>query len=240
MGWRLASKLAAALTVLACGCSLLVDVNGLNGGDAPAPDAGGGSDAGRDVVTPSGDAGIGAPKDANAEAEAGPETPCGGSGDCIVFVTSSATNGAIGGISGGDAICAARSQSASATARVRGRKYFAWLSADADSPGARFNHATIPYKRPDGTTVAGDWNELTSGALRSGINVDETGSPIPGNDRVWTGTGPSGAALGESCGGWNTTSGSGRTGRAQLVDNGWTQQQLDGCGVNARIYCFEQ
>src|SRR5262245_61095552 len=89
---------------------------------------------------------------------------------CLVFLSSTEQAGDLGGIAGADAIC----QSLAHAADLPGT-YRAWLSDGNASPSTRFSRSTAPYTLVDGTLIAGNWNELTGGALQHAIDLAETG-----------------------------------------------------------------
>ena len=96
---------------------------------------------------------------------------------CRVFVTSTTHDGNLGGLAGADAICQARA----AAAGLPGT-YLAWLSDGSASPATRFlTQSAGPYRLVNGTTIADDWADLTSGDLDAPINITETGDP-PGGE----------------------------------------------------------
>ena len=47
------------------------------------------------------------------------------------------------------------------------------------SPDSRFSRGVGPYVLVDGTIVANNWSDLTSGTLRHAIDETETGRPPP-------------------------------------------------------------
>jgi hypothetical protein len=85
-----------------------------------------------------------------------------------VFITSLQWTANLGGAAGADAKCQAAANGASL-----GGTWMAWLSTSTSTPDARFTHSTVPYKLLDGTLIANDWADLTSGALENPINRDE-------------------------------------------------------------------
>jgi len=154
-----------------------------------------------------------------------------------VFVSTTAmTSGAFGGNAGGDAICQSLSDG-----RRFGGTWKAWLSDASNTPGTRFTHASVPYRMIDGTVVANDWNELTSGTLRHAIDLDETGAQS--FVEVWTGTVRNGRAEGDHCSAWSSGAATvrGEAGSSSATDFQWTAATLEACDVaTAHLYCFEQ
>jgi hypothetical protein len=171
----------------------------------------------------------------------------------VVFITSeNFTGGSLGGLDGADAIC----QKFAAAGNLPG-KYRAWLADTAGSPGTRFTKSGGPYKLVDGSLVANDWPDLTSGALRHPINLTERGGTPqtttvcePRAVYVWTGSGAAGNPINPeaSCGDWsNDASGSFLVGRGDVMDSTWSYacggigNPTPFCGnFGAALYCFQQ
>jgi hypothetical protein len=110
-----------------------------------------------------------------------------------MFVTSTAYFASLGGLAGADIKC--NDAVASATARVLGRTFKAWLSSESESASSRLVHGTGAYVLADGTTIVADnWTDLTDGTLTIGIDQDEMGADASGQD-VWTGTAADGSMI---------------------------------------------
>jgi hypothetical protein len=160
-----------------------------------------------------------------------------------VFVSSQTFDGNLGDIGGADGKC----QSLASAVGLQGT-YRAWISDSNGSVLQRFTMSTIPYHLVDGTLVANNWTDLTSGALRHAISLTETGGPPPattvssGHD-VWTDT-TSGAGLNvisEGCGDWNNAGATGVVGDYTQTSGAWTfRASATGCSGTATLYCFEQ
>lgn len=163
-----------------------------------------------------------------------------------VFVTSTTYNGNLGGLTGADAKCQAR-----ANATSLGGTWKAWLSDSRTSASSRLTHATVPYKRVDGFTVASDWKDLTDGSLQESIRVTELKTKLGDQgsffSKAWTNTKANGqiADAYSSCNNW--TSGSASTGNGWAGtflnrDTQWTESGSDPCSVinTNHLYCFEQ
>jgi hypothetical protein len=167
--------------------------------------------------------------------------PCGGETSKCMFVTSSLPRGNLGGLAGADATCNAL---ASAADLPGAGDYLAWLSAGGVSPSSRFTRATVPYKEVDGTTIADDWNDLTScdpSCLDAPITLNEAGGVVPVFEGVWTGTSVAGAPQGPDCSAWTLESGSGQAGIVTNSDQRWTAFGNGNCGSNTfHLYCFQQ
>jgi len=175
-----------------------------------------------------------------------------------VFVTSSKYNGNFHGIAGADAYCQGIADN---SPLVTGCTFQAWLADSTTSPAgsttpwtttASFAQSTVPYKLVDGTTVANDWTELTSGTLQNPINVDETGSvPFASTatqEGVWTGTNADGTPI---CAGPSSSCNCLDWGFAWLgnSDGGisdansnspFTNWDISDCTFEFPIYCFEK
>ncbi|MCC6600011.1 MAG: DUF1554 domain-containing protein [Crocinitomicaceae bacterium] len=162
-----------------------------------------------------------------------------------VFVSSTTTNGNIGGLSGADNICQTRADAASL-----GGTWKAWLSSSTQSVSSRFTQYATPYRLVDGTLIANNWADLTDGAIQNPINKTESGTITP-NGFVWTHT---------------TTNGSSATSNPSQICNNWTEAtsgntlvhcagspfQTNGdwtagysgcaypCNLTAPLFCFEQ
>jgi hypothetical protein len=168
------------------------------------------------------------------------EGVCGGATSKCVFITSTLHDGNLGGLSGADAICQARAEAPGSLAAPG--TYKAWLSTEAESAASRLTHATVPYKRVDGTTVADNWTDLTDGSLDAPINTDDLGAIDP-NSSKWTGTSPDGSFSAPDCSGWLSDSGAdeGRRGRVNPLDGAWTSFDVQSCFLStAGLYCFQQ
>lgn len=154
------------------------------------------------------------------------------------FVTSTSTNGNMGGLAGADAICAAR-----ALAGGLSGTYKAWLSDSSVSAASRLNHSPVAYRLVDGTMIANDWEDLTDGSLDAPPNVDEFGHST-GSVTIWTGTNGEGAAFApHSCADWTSPSSDviGVFGFSGYYDTpAWTLGYFDYCDALNRLYCLEQ
>jgi hypothetical protein len=73
-------------------------------------------------------------------------------------------------IDNADTVCGQR-----ATAAGLGGSWVAWISSSTSSASSRLDHGAIPYRLLDGTEIAANWTELTSGALKHAISVNEHG-----------------------------------------------------------------
>lgn len=155
----------------------------------------------------------------------------------IVFLSSTTTDGNLGGLTGADAFC----QNLATMAGLPGT-YMAWLSDGTGSPATRFTQALVPYKTLDGMVVAAAWGDLIDGTLMNPINVTEEGVAVVA--RVWSGTGTNGAVTGsDDCSQWAVTGTNGGTGLSTATNGDWTNDSTtpnDVCTANHHVYCFQQ
>ncbi len=174
---------------------------------------------------------------------------CSGNGTCglcLAFVTSSAQNGNLGGLTGADAVCQAR-----ATAAGLPGTYMAWLSNGTDSPASRFTRATASYTLVDGTVLASNFEDLVGGTLNSALNKTETGQTVPGGPGTvfaWTNTLTTGLSEGSDdnsdCANWTAAAvNQANIGDVQASSALWTD--IGGgitavCSGQNRLYCFQQ
>lgn len=157
-----------------------------------------------------------------------------------MFITATAYQGNLGGLTGADAKC----QAAADAADLPGT-YKAWLADTTGTPSTRFYQSPGPYRLVNGTTIANNWADLTDGALLAPINLTETNTP---NDyRAWTNATPNGAltisASDFSCTNWSTIAGAGQYGSATQTDGRWTEWpnlQTQACIDSVPLYCFQQ
>ncbi len=156
----------------------------------------------------------------------------------IVFVTSIKYNGAMGGISGANSLCATRATAGGLTGTFK-----AWIStSSANDPESAFTHHTHGYVLPNGTKVADDWSDLTDGTLDNPINQNESGSSTGGS--VWTTTDETGQydGSGNTCSNWASSS-SGVSGTIGDADSttGWSNYGYTrACNLTNKLFCFEQ
>jgi hypothetical protein len=174
-------------------------------------------------------------------------------GSCLAFVTSTTSNGNLGGLVGADRICQERAEAGGLWGR-----YKAWLSSAVDSPSSRFRCTAAScssrgYRRVDGITIANDWADLTAcdtaagECLAAAIVVSELNKPVTTNP-AWTNTQINGAPDGDangSCGNWTVGSNSvggplGRVGLPELKNREWTDALIDSCARANSLYCFQQ
>ena len=175
-----------------------------------------------------------------------------------VFATSQAfVAGELGGLSGADDICRKLAVSAGLSS-----SYAAWLSDDTGSPVSRFPENAGPYVLIDGTIVANNWTDLTSGTLRHPIDLNEMGGPPAHStesvtsEAVWTDTTANGTLsatifpAGGSCNDWSDPMGTTVVfGSIEFSTKDWSEVGGESsgpglaptvCESSAALYCFEQ
>ncbi|HRI71476.1 MAG TPA: hypothetical protein PK156_44890, partial [Polyangium sp.] len=170
-----------------------------------------------------------------------------------VFVTSTIYKGDLGGLAGADAKCQTRAKAAGLDGEFK-----AWLSDSKTSAASRLTHAQVPYVRVDGSVLAKDWTEWTSGQLRVPLQLTELGGwptiiPHPpgcDNSLVWTNTKEDGSLVSKTrtCNDWTDGASPpgpdkggiwGQTHSTSLWSNE-CKSELTGCKDEFPLYCIEQ
>jgi len=157
----------------------------------------------------------------------------------VVFVTSEAYDGALGGLPGADDKCNTLAMEAGL---ANAGSFLAWLSAEGKSPASRMVHHDVPYLLLDGQTIiATSWTDLTDGTLNNPITIDELGM-VASDNSVWTGTTAAGEATSPSCKGWTSPKKGdpGLRGILGAVNKEWSDSAAASCGYGARLICVEQ
>jgi hypothetical protein len=128
-----------------------------------------------------------------------------GNGD----LASWADSGGTAGLAGADAVCRARAAAAHLPDVDR---FHAWMS---DSTADAIDRVWFlgPWVRLDGFPLAVTRAEMlgTTGALLTGLNVDDAGAYVTGTlgeDKSWTGTQYTGQATTDNCADWSSSLGS--------------------------------
>lgn len=171
---------------------------------------------------------------AAGDPDAAPPTADGATGaHKVVFATSSEHTGDLGGLDGGDDLCAERAADGGLAGSFR-----AWLSSPEQPAGERLAHADVPYARTDGVRVADDWDDLVDGELAAPIDRDESGARVFGD--AWTGTLSSGGAADASCDGFASEDEVGLCGSTGEAGAGWTDNIRPPCTSPLHLYCIEQ
>jgi hypothetical protein len=149
-----------------------------------------------------------------------------------VFVTSTTiVGGSIGGLPGADDFCRTLAVQAGL-----GSSYSAWLSDAVSSPLARFAEDVGPYQLVDGTIVANNWKELTSGKLRHAIDLTERVAEPQLSDGAcagrfaWSDTTSTGDLVSSalSCQQWSDPMGVGASWASTIATTSWS----DACEAN--------
>lgn len=176
----------------------------------------------------------------------------------VIFVTSQAFTGNLGGVAGADVKCQSLAQAAKLTGTFK-----AWLGNSTTTADSRTTHATVPYTLVNGVVVANNYAGLISGHLLNGINVTELNTQSLGGTATecffggtgkfaWTNANPDGSIANtnavNSCGSdWNdvgpSTAGGpfGVVGVIGQVDGSWTVACASAeCETTAPLYCIEQ
>jgi len=164
---------------------------------------------------------------------------------CLAFVTSTTSNGNLGGLVGADRMCQERAEAGGFWG-----SYKAWLSNAVDSPSSRFrctaeSCSSMGYERVDEQIIASNWNTLTHQDLTNPVNITELGGTISVDTATWTHTRQNGTPdifMTASCQNWTAGSNvaGGDTGRPEVVDREWTDSGADICVRALALYCFQQ
>jgi Stigma-specific protein, Stig1 len=160
--------------------------------------------------------------------------------DCVrrVFSTAFWTQGNMGGLTGGDALCQQYADSVGL-----GGTYKVWLSDSSGSPATRFTRSAARYLLPNGVLVANNWADLTDGTLVAPINVNEYGGSVS-DSMIFTNTRADGSLAFDfsSCANWSSTAGTAWFGWNIYANSLWTDWFVGSsrCDDSGRLYCFEQ
>lgn len=150
----------------------------------------------------------------------------------LVFVTSTASTGNLGGIAGADALCQGRAAAAGLVGTYR-----AWLSTSTTSALARIGTAS-GWIRRDGKPFARTQADLLAGRHLYPVRLTETGADVGVSD-FFQSTNASGALSGGTCGDWTLAdSSSVRTGRTSGVGSLFSQGSSTTCAATLRVVCF--
>jgi hypothetical protein len=216
-----------------------------------------GSDAGGDALG-MGDA---APGDSSSLGDGGDAGSADASGDASdgfdgyvgplfrrVFITSAYVQADFGGVAGGDVLCNTAASSASL-----GGTWVSWTSTSGNDVASRMTHSLVPYKLLDGTLIAPNWTDLTSGTLSNPINRDEHGNLVALDAGAttylegvaWTATQIDGTHYtSQDCASFTTNLSSVGTyavsGYDTAMGSQWTLGANIDCNYYAALYCFEQ
>ncbi len=159
----------------------------------------------------------------------------------LVFATSKAYSGALGGLDGADDKCNALAMEAGL---ANAGAFMAWMSDGGASPTSRMEPWSGRYLLVNGTMIAESWADLCDGSLAAPIAVDEKGGLVAADDvpAAWTGTGAKGLADAARCVEWKDGSKGavGRRGSLLATDAGWTSHADAVCSLLSRLICVEQ
>jgi Sushi repeat (SCR repeat) len=158
----------------------------------------------------------------------------------IMFTTSTTQTPVLGGLSGGDAICA----TLAANAGLAGT-YKAWLSTSTVNAISRLAGAS-GWVRTDGKPVVNSLVDLAQGRLLYPPRLDELGNDLGADPIVMTGTATDGTVMNTfgsytTCSDYTSTGALSdmlSTGYASASSNLFTTASSMGCGSRARLYCF--
>lgn len=159
-----------------------------------------------------------------------------------VFVTSTTSTGALGGLAGADAAC----QNLAETAGLKGL-YMAWLSDSTGAAATRQKQHNLPYALVDGTVIANNWADLIDGTLIASINKTQTGAAVTAPLQVFTASNANGTLNGSHCTNW-TSGASGQNGEygtSGQTNANWTKQASPTtanrrCNTAKRLICIQQ
>jgi hypothetical protein len=169
----------------------------------------------------------------------------------FIFVTTLASKGNKGGLTGADSTCQSEAEANSLPGA-----YKAWLSITLAGPQTTFMRAMVPYVLPGSLeVVANDWIGLTSGALAHAIDRHADGGLIDPVQEFWTGTTANGLpsltdtavtlqeqAIIHNCVGWfaEIPERSGTVGTSGAVDSSWSDFTERTCDNELRHICVQQ
>lgn len=172
----------------------------------------------------------------------------GSCGACLVFLSSSTSNGNLGGLDGADKIC--QDLARAVTPAPLPGVYKAWLSTHArpnESPySGRMRRSGQPYKLVNGTQIAANWDDLTDRNLAAPINVTESGQTVTNFTSAWTNTHPDGWAIQTAsywtCNAWRSGSDSDAAivGGVTFANEQWSILYQPNCSNAMHLYCFQQ
>lgn len=192
-----------------------------------------------------------APQEAEGQVACGPTCRFAGR---VVFLSSQAYSGDLGGVSGADLKCQALAR---AFDPERYYNYRAWLSDGVNAPAGTFAHgpefAETPYVLLSGVAVAASFAGLVQTGPEVGITItDERQSVVEA--RVWTHTTHAGESIPDDhhCEQWTTSElgGAAMAGLNALADESpdqqqwsderwWTRRTEYWCSFSLHLYCFE-
>ncbi|MDP1602250.1 MAG: DUF1554 domain-containing protein [Legionella sp.] len=162
---------------------------------------------------------------------------CQAGGFCGAFVTSTTSNGNLGGLSGGNTICQTRATAVGLTGVWR-----AWLSTTTVTAVTNILYnSTVTYVRSSQTgTVIAPPGTLLSGSIATTFLTEDGFTPA-GVGEVYTGTQQNGTPAVNTCADWTSNGGviGGQFGVTTSTNASWTASNIGGCNVLRRLYCFQ-
>lgn len=168
----------------------------------------------------------------------------------LVFISSVAYTGDLGGLSGADLRC---QNLAKAAGNPRWQRFHAWLSDASTAAATRFPDADppLPLANIHGKLIADSLADLIAAGPGDGIALDELGNPTTG-EWVWTNTAVTGQAFSQvdHCAGWISASlqlvtrvglNSAPAGQEEAwsLNKAWTSHATRSCAFAHRVYCLE-
>lgn len=202
---------------------------GLDGSRDPDSDTAVGPDGSRDAEGANDGGTLPIPDSSSDAMDASPPRPDGGR---FVFVTSTQSDGNLGGVAVADQSCTMVAASAGL-----GGVWIAWVGTPASAPSLRLTSAG-PWYLVTGARVAASKAALTGFApIDRPIDRDEQGVQRI-NSAVWTGGGFGGFG---DCTSWTSAGAAmmGGTGNTQFATPEWRQFGTAACNTTHRLYCFE-
>jgi hypothetical protein len=153
-------------------------------------------------------------------------------GEKRTFITTTATNGILGGLVGADAICNADAAKPAITPNV----YKAMIAVGGTRTGSPVTGwvfaATTKYFRADGTTLIATSNG--SSVLPFALNTFFSGTDY------WTGLTTTWGASGSHCTSWTSSAGSGATGDGAATSNASISNATPSCALTKNLVCVQQ
>lgn len=159
----------------------------------------------------------------------------------VLFVTSTASSGDLGGVFGADILVNQAAQSEASV--LRGFTFKAVLSSSGRNAVDRFLDDEIPIYNSAGERLATRVSELFRGdltALEHQPWYDESGTQVGSPMLAWTGSSGDGTGSGRHCAEWTTndTSLDGSVGHPDLVSSDWLAWGTLNCVNPARLYAL--
>lgn len=157
-----------------------------------------------------------------------------GDNEHTIFITSTITDGAFGGIDVADAICAG-----AASGKLTGT-FRAIVSVDGDAAADRLV-INGPVRTVLGDLVASDGPDLWDTMIATPVDVNELGQTDV-NVNAWTGTTATGQVAADHCSNWTDAGpqADGMRGLKGQTGSGWIAASNGNCNMGFHLYCIEQ